>query len=130
MFLKGVAGLAGLPLVSRFAAPARGAVQQAGGVRPGEPGWPGPAEWAKLREDVGGRLVQVESPFAACMPDPGGAACTGLFQNRGAKPTDAPPLTLCDGKRRMSGQSVSWLSECSPLVAETNADPRPTALDG
>jgi FAD/FMN-containing dehydrogenase len=82
VFLKGVAGVAGLPLVSRFAAPAGGvAVPPVRRVRPGEPGWPGPAEWAKLRNSVGGRLVQVESPFAACTPDPGSAACTDLFQN-------------------------------------------------
>src|SRR5215468_2383246 len=82
VFLEGLAGVAGLPLVSRFAAPAGGvAVPPAGGVRPGEPGWPGPAEWAKLGKSVGGRLVRVESPFAACAPDPGGAACTDLFQH-------------------------------------------------
>ena len=76
MFLKG------LPLVSRFAAPARGvAVPPVRPVRPGEPGWPGPAEWAKLRQRVGGRLVKVDPPFAACTPDPGSAACTDLFQN-------------------------------------------------
>jgi hypothetical protein len=82
VFLQGVAGLAGLPLVSRFAAPARGvAVPPGRRVRPGEPSWPGPAEWAKLRNSVGGRLVTVESPFAACTPDPGSPACTDLFQN-------------------------------------------------
>ena len=80
VFVKGVVGLAGLPLVSRSAAPAGGvAVRTAGGVRPGGPGWPSPAEWAKLRDSVGGRLVQVDSPFAVCTPDPGGAACTELF---------------------------------------------------
>src|SRR5262249_1693412 len=82
VFLTGGAGLAGLPLVSRFAPPAGGgAVRPAGGARPAAPGWPGPAEWAKLRNSVGGRLVAVESPFAACMPDPGSPACAGLFQN-------------------------------------------------
>ena len=82
VFLKGVAGLAGLPLVSRFAAPARSvAVQPLRHVRPGGPGWPGPAEWVKLRQSVGGRLVKVEPPFAACTPDPGSPACTDLFQN-------------------------------------------------
>jgi FAD binding domain/Berberine and berberine like len=79
VFLK---GLAGLPLVSRFAAPARGvAVPPVRPVRTGEPGWPDPADWAKLRNSVGGRLVKVESPFAACTPDPGSAACADLFQN-------------------------------------------------
>jgi hypothetical protein len=79
MFLE---GLAGLPLLPRFAEPARGVAEQPlRHVRPGEPGWPGPAEWAKLRTSVGGRLLQVESPFGVCTPDPGGPACTDLFQN-------------------------------------------------
>jgi hypothetical protein len=52
-------GLAVLPL-SLVAAPARDvAVQPVRGVRPGEPDWPDPAEWAKLRKRVGGRLVKV-----------------------------------------------------------------------
>ena len=120
VFLKGVAGVAGLPLVSRFAAPARGAVQQAGGVRPGEPGWPGPAEWAKLREDVGGRLVQVESPFAACMPDPGGAACTGLFQNL------QNPFYIGDSVAltQTLGWTDAWTSQASAyaVLAQSGAD--------
>ena len=74
--------LAGLPLFSRFAASAGGiAVRPAQWVRPGEPGWPSPAEWAALGESVGGRLVQVQSAFAVCEPDAGSAACTDLFQN-------------------------------------------------
>jgi hypothetical protein len=76
-------GLAGLPLAALVAAPAFGvAVQQpVRGGRPGGPGWPDPAEWAKLRKRVGGRLVTVTSPFVACTPDPGSPACTELFQN-------------------------------------------------
>ena len=73
-----------LPLVSCSAAPARAvAVQAVRSVRPGEPGWPDPAEWAKLGQSVGGRLVKVNSPFAVCTPDPGSAACAGLFRNLG-----------------------------------------------
>ena len=73
-----------LPLVSCSAAPARAvAVQAVRSVRPGEPGWPDPAEWAELSKSVGGRLVKVNSPFAVCTPDPGSAACAGLFQNLG-----------------------------------------------
>jgi len=61
-----------LPLISRFAVPAGGvAVRSAGGVRPGAPGWPGPAEWAKLRTSVGVRLVKVELPFAVVNFAPG-----------------------------------------------------------
>ena len=79
VFLK---GLAALPLSALLAAPGRGvAVQPVRLVRPGEPGWPDPAEWAKLRTHVGGRLVKVKSPFAACTPHPDSPACTELFEN-------------------------------------------------
>src|SRR6204780_3056520 len=71
-----------LPLFSRFAGLApRVAAQAARTVRPGEPGWPSPAEWAALNESVGGRLVQVQSAFTVCEPDAGSAACGDLFQN-------------------------------------------------
>ena len=71
-----------LPLFSRFAALApHVAAQAARTVRPGEPGWPSPAEWAALGESVGGRLVQVQSAFTVCEPDAGSAACADLFQN-------------------------------------------------
>src|SRR5215510_4478309 len=117
---EGAAGVAGLPLASRFAAPARGAVRPAGGVRPGEPGWPGPAQWAKLREDVGGRLVTVESPFAACTADPGSPACTDLFQNL------RNPFYIGDSAALTEtlGWTDAWTSRASAyaVLAESSAD--------
>jgi len=74
--------LAALPLLSRFAASAGGvAGRPARWVRPGEPGWPGPEQWAALGESVGGRLVQVQPAFAVCEPDVGSAACANLFRS-------------------------------------------------
>ena len=49
--------------------------------RPSDPGWPSAASWEKLKQEVGGRLIKVESPFAACASAPGGAACSELFRN-------------------------------------------------
>jgi FAD/FMN-containing dehydrogenase len=75
---------AALPLLARFpgVAPATGVPPQvAQAVRPGEPGWPSPAQWAALGESVGGRLVQVQSAFTVCEPDASSAACGDLFQN-------------------------------------------------
>jgi FAD/FMN-containing dehydrogenase len=75
-------GLAALPLSLLIASPGHGnAVQPGRRVRPGGAGWPDPAEWAKLRRHVGGRLVKVKSPFAACTPHPDSPACTRLFEN-------------------------------------------------
>ena len=49
-------------------------------VRPGEPGWPSPASWERLRGEVGGRLIQVRSPLDACRSDPAGGACSEVFR--------------------------------------------------
>jgi FAD/FMN-containing dehydrogenase len=75
--------LAALPLFSWLSASGSAAagVRSARWVRPGEPGWPSPAEWAALAKSVGGRLVQVQSAFAVCQPDATGAACSDLFEN-------------------------------------------------
>lgn len=37
-------------------------------VRPGEPGWPGEAAWNALGEQVGGRLLRVDSPLEKASP--------------------------------------------------------------
>ena len=48
--------------------------------RPYEPAWPSASSWGKLSQSVGGRLIQVESPLAACAAAPEGAACADLFR--------------------------------------------------
>jgi hypothetical protein len=80
-FLK---GLALFPFLPRFVASAFvDAARSLSRVRPGEPGWPDPAEWARLRRAVGGRLVSVESPFVECANAPAGASCSELFESLG-----------------------------------------------
>lgn len=49
-------------------------------VRPGEAGWPAAAEWEKLNQQVGGRLLKLADPLAACRADPTGAACDAFFK--------------------------------------------------
>jgi hypothetical protein len=39
-------------------------------VRPGDAAWPSEASWDGLRQAVGGRLIQVESPLTACRMAP------------------------------------------------------------
>lgn len=39
-------------------------------VRPGMPDWPSDADWTKLREAVGGRLLKLESAFDVCRKNP------------------------------------------------------------
>ena len=62
--------------------PARGwgAVGSHSRVRPGDPGWPSEASWNRLRRDVGGRLVKVQSPLAACTDAPSSADCAQVFK--------------------------------------------------
>jgi FAD/FMN-containing dehydrogenase len=50
-------------------------------VRPGDSGWPSDADWQRLNAAVGGALVKVASPFAACRDDPRSAACDALFRS-------------------------------------------------
>jgi FAD/FMN-containing dehydrogenase len=50
-------------------------------VRPGTPGWPSKAHWQQLADAVGGALLPVESPLAACREAPQGTACTQLFKD-------------------------------------------------
>jgi FAD/FMN-containing dehydrogenase len=44
-------------------------------IRPTDPAWPAEADWAGLKRGVGGRLIRLESPLAACRTAPDSAAC-------------------------------------------------------
>jgi FAD/FMN-containing dehydrogenase len=117
-FLK---GLAVFPFVPRFVVSTlANAARSRGRVRPGEPGWPGPAEWARLRRAVGGRLVEVESPFVACAGAPAGATCTDLFQSLGN------PFFIGDNVAltQTLGWTGAWTSAASEyaVVARGSAD--------
>ncbi|MDE2224974.1 MAG: FAD-binding oxidoreductase [Xanthomonadaceae bacterium] len=48
-------------------------------VRPDEPGWPPAGEWESLNRQVGGRLMKLSDPLAACRADPSGKACADFF---------------------------------------------------
>jgi FAD/FMN-containing dehydrogenase len=48
-------------------------------VRPGQPGWPSPATWAKLSDDVGGRLIELHSPLDVCRSTSPNPECDKLF---------------------------------------------------
>jgi hypothetical protein len=114
-------GLAVLPLSAVAAGPAGGvAVPAVRRVRPGGPGWPDPAEWAKLGTRVGGRLVRVTSPVAACTPDPGSPGCTELFQHL------RDPFYISDSVAltQTLGWTDAWTSQASgyAVLAQTSAD--------
>jgi FAD/FMN-containing dehydrogenase len=60
--------------------PAAGAVRASARVRPRDPGWPTQADWDRLSRDVGGRLIKIDSPLAACVDAPESAACARTFK--------------------------------------------------
>jgi FAD binding domain/Berberine and berberine like len=49
-------------------------------VRPGEPGWPSPSDWARLKDEVDGYLIRPESPFEVCRDSSDDASCLALFR--------------------------------------------------
>src|SRR5262245_52875408 len=49
-------------------------------VRPGDADWPSEESWNKLRREVEGRLIKVNSPLSACREAPDSSACKVLFK--------------------------------------------------
>jgi len=50
-------------------------------VRPGDPYWPTPAQWAELEAAVGGNLLKPQALFAACAASEQSVACADVSQN-------------------------------------------------
>ncbi|HYL01882.1 MAG TPA: FAD-binding oxidoreductase [Steroidobacteraceae bacterium] len=79
--LKGAAALPLLALASPLPAAKRPGRTPLRRVRPSDPGWPSASAWRKLDEAVGGNLLAVQSLFAPCGKEPGGAACREVVAN-------------------------------------------------
>jgi hypothetical protein len=97
----------GLPHVLAFAesktSNARGLLSR---VRPIDSSWPSAARWAKLKEDVGGNLIEVHSLFGSCPTEPDGTACLDALKNIGN------PFWIGD---QPAGTQVSgWLDAWTP----------------
>jgi FAD/FMN-containing dehydrogenase len=73
-------------------------------VRPGDPGWPTPAQWQELRSATGDALIQVQALFAPCAAAPEGAACAEVYRNI------RNPLFIGDqpGGTQVSGWLDAW----------------------
>lgn len=89
-------------------------------VRPSDPAWPSPAEWEGLDRAVGGRLVKVESPQAACADQPDTPACQELLRNL------RNPFFIGDQPwgTQSTGWADAWMSAPSiyAVAAKTAAD--------
>jgi FAD/FMN-containing dehydrogenase len=92
----------------------------AGRVRPSDPSWPNAASWEKLNEEIGGRLVKVQSPLAACNPVSDGAACEEVLRSL------RNPYFIGDraGGTQSSGWVDAWVAAPSvyAVAAKTTAD--------
>ncbi len=75
-------------------------------VRPSDPSWPSAVSWAKLKDEVGGNLIEVHSLFGSCQPNPNGAACLDALKNI------SNPYWIGD---QPAGTEISgWLDAWSP----------------
>jgi len=119
-FLKGLAGIPIVPAlfdgVGYAAASARVPFRR---VRPADAAWPSAAKWEKLKAEVGGRLIKLDPPLAACK-DASSVACKDILANL-ANPyyiNDEPAYT------QASGWADAWISQPSvyAVAAKTTED--------
>jgi FAD/FMN-containing dehydrogenase len=89
-------------------------------VRPSDPAWPSAASWEKLKQQVGGHLIQVQSPLTPCLSSPDGADCQAVFKLL------KNPYYIGDqpGATQTSGWVDAWTSSPSvyAVAAKTTAD--------
>ena len=112
--------IAGLPFLGAVWPRAFAAAPKSARVRPGEPGWPSDASWDQLGRDVGGRLIKVRSPLAACVSASSDGACAQVFKEL------KNPYYLGDevGLTQSLGWIGAWTSQPSvyAVAAETTRD--------
>ena len=98
-------GLAALPLAGALDARQLADLSRER-VRPGDAGWPSAAQWQRLSRKVGGRLLQVTSPFLTCERDARAPACEDAVKNL------HNPYYLRDqpGLTQASGYAHAWRS--------------------
>jgi hypothetical protein len=101
-----------------------GAARSFARVRPGDPAWPSEASWSRLGRDVGGRLVKVQSPLAACMDAPTSTACAQVFKNL------KNPYYLGDeiGLTQSVGWVDAWTSRPSEYAVERRRISSPRSI--
>lgn len=100
-------GLAAVPVAGAVGAvPTPGRELPLRRVRPTDRNWPSAAQWQALNRKVGGRLLQVASPFLACERNPSDAACGYAIKHL------HNPYYLRDqpGLTQASGYAHAWRS--------------------
>lgn len=88
-------------------------------VRPSDAAWPSKAAWKRLNDEVGGNLIAVDSPIAACVSSSQTTDCQTLFTNL-KNPYyigDSPAVT------QTTGWVDAWVTKPSAYaVAARNAN--------
>jgi FAD/FMN-containing dehydrogenase len=89
-------------------------------IRPGDPAWPAATDWERLRQQVGGRLITVQSPLRPCRDDSVGLACDDVFAGL------RNPYYVADevGLTQTTGWLNAWTSQPSvyAVAAKTTGD--------
>jgi FAD/FMN-containing dehydrogenase len=88
-------------------------------VRPSDPSWPGASSWEKLKQQVGGNLIPVQFPLAACQGSSETASCQDVLKNLDN------PFYIGDqpGLTQTLGWADAWTTKPSVYaVAARNAD--------
>ena len=105
------------PARNLLAATRRSVARLLGRVRPGDAAWPTPATWEALKHQVGGRLLKLQSPFAADAPAAARAEALSELKN---------PFFIGDqaALTQTSGWADAWISRPSAyaVAAETAGD--------
>jgi hypothetical protein len=89
-------------------------------VRSSDPLWPTEESWKKLNQDVGGQLIRVESPLAACANGSNSTSCQEVIKSL------QNPYYIGDqpGATQTSGWVDGWMSAPSvyAVAARSTAD--------
>src|SRR5262245_26099798 len=115
--LSGTAALAALPVLPHLGSATAAIARR---VRPSDPEWPSAASWERLNQAVGGSLIKLQSPLAACRDASDGGSCQEVVADL-KNPYyigDQPSLT------QSSGWADAWSSAPSvyAVAAKTTAD--------
>jgi len=75
-------------------------------TRPSDPAWPSAASWEQLNREVGGQLIRVQTPLAACADAADSTACQVILKNL------KNPYFIGDqpGLTQTSGWADAWMS--------------------
>jgi len=82
-------------------------------VRPSDSSWPTTASWEKLKQDVGGYLIKVESSLAAYESASDSVVCQDVIKNL------QNPYYI--GEQAGATQTTGWLDALTPHRARTRS---------